>query len=149
MEPADAARGLNKAVPRIVACLLALSLCACTGERKLEPLPAADRIAITQFGKPEPGGEIGDAQVVQRALDLANELRQGTWAAQKVEHSSCGTVVLTFRAAGKPVGYLALDGERFYTNAPDGEVMQAASPPKLDEFLALLPRWYERSRCVG
>ncbi|MBC5768459.1 hypothetical protein [Ramlibacter albus] len=134
---------------RAAALLLAAALCACSAERKLEPLPPADRIVITQYGKPEPGGELTDAQAVQRAWTLANALRQTAWAAEKVEHSSCGTVVLTFRAQGKPVGYLAIDGERFFTNAPDGEVVQPANPARMDEFLALLPRWYERSKCVG
>jgi hypothetical protein len=143
VEPADAA-----GVKAVLSLLMAL-LVGCSAERKLEPLPAADRIAIGEFNKPEPGGEIRDAQAVQRAWALANSLRQGQWTAQKVEHGNCGTVVLTFRAEGKAVGYLAIEGERFFTSAPDGEVTQPASAARIDEFLALLPRWYERSRCVG
>lgn len=134
---------------RLQAGFLAAALCACSQQRTLDPLPAADRIVLGELGKAEPRGEIGDARVVQAALDLANRLRQGAWTAYKAEHSTCATVLVTFRAEGKPVGYLALDGERFFTNAPGGEVTQEAPPERIAEFLALLPRWYERSRCVG
>ena len=134
---------------RLGAFLLAAVVAGCSSDIKLEPLPVANRYAPGELRKGEPGAEVTDARAVQRALDFANTLRQGAWSAEKVEHSSCGTVVLVFREQDKPVGYLALDGERFFTNAPKGEVMQAATAARIDEFLALLPRWYERNRCLG
>jgi hypothetical protein len=134
---------------RLVLGLLLCALVACSDEKGLEPIPPVDRIVIGELKKTSAIGEITESAAIARAQNFANDLRRGHWSSFQVVHSSCGTVLLSFRAKGKDVGYLGLDGSHFFAHGSGGQVSQAAPAAKVAEFLSLLPRGYERSKCVG
>ena len=132
------------------ACFCALLLAACSeSAKKLDAISGTDRIVIGEFEKPDARSEIRDPSAKLRALSFANELRKGAWSSQKAVHGSCGTYLLTFQLQGKVTGYLGLDGDRFFTNGPEGELQQPATPERVAAFMTLLPLRYEPTKCVG
>jgi hypothetical protein len=128
---------------------LAALASACSREGPAPPLPTPDRVSVGELRKREPAGDITDPAVVAQVHALANELRAGRWQSAEAEYSSCGTVVLRLREQDRPLGYLALDGETFFTNGPEGGLQQAATPAARERFLALVPRWFEPAKCVA
>ena len=127
----------------------ACSLAACDSRESLPPLPAPDRVSLGELHKDQAAGDITDPAVAAQAVALANELRARAWSREKASHGGCETVVLTFLVKDRPVGYLALEGGAFFTNGTQGEVQQPADAAARQRFLALLPRWFEPTKCMA
>lgn len=129
--------------------VLGATLAACSGSSGLAPIPASDRITISEFGKPDDRAVMRDGAAIERALNYANERRKGRWAEVKAAHSACGTVLLTFHTGTRMNGYFGLDSGTFFTNGPKGMMQQPADQAAVDAFMALLPPRYEPSKCLG
>jgi hypothetical protein len=128
---------------------LAALASACDGRVTPPLLPTPDRVSVGELKKREPAGDITDAATVARVHALVNELRAGKWEKSEAAFSSCGTVVLRLREQDRPLGYLALDGELFFTNGLEGGLQQAATPAARERFMALVPTWFETTKCVA
>ena len=130
----------------VVTVVVGLSF-GCADRTGLEPLPEIDRVEIGELKRVAHSGQITDSASLIRARALANDLRSGTWSSLHVVHPACGSVLLTYYAGTKVVGYLALEGGFFYTHGPGGQHSRAANQEKTAEFMALLPTGFERRRC--
>jgi hypothetical protein len=124
---------------------------SCAKDESLSALPAADRVLVGQLKSEFIAGEIAEPSSVSRLLEFANSQRQRLWSSGQVVHTKC-SLSFTFMSGPNHLGYIALDGNSFFSSGHSGQAQRPASPQEAQAFIALvssalLPEPFKQGKC--
>jgi hypothetical protein len=103
----------------------------------LPPFDGIDRVVVGELKSKSVHVEIVDVADVKRATSFANQMRKGRWTEVATIHGP-GSTALYFFSGTKQMGYLAIHGDHFYTNAR-GEALRPFTAEDKAAFFALVP----------